>query len=596
MRVSHKVLLGSTVLLLLIILAGVSSTISLNRVGTVVDQFFTLSEETQSSEQIFATVQKIANDTANYVMASNEELAQQIKSDISVLYYLIEDLESKVSDESRMASVQTLYEQEEALANYFDKLYEYLTEREATLKNEVFAPSDKIMAILDDVGEATALSGESDPALASANVRGNFLKALINLNIYLRTHESAAFVNYTNAISAFQEEEELLEFYLTNESHIEKVSAISPLLEQFKKGFTKADSRYEDIKKLDAKLKESMAYLNQTVYELNKSVKDDENAYRDVVGNDISFSTKLSWIIMAVGAAMAVAITAYVSLSTNSVIRKMAQGFSGTFDAIKSVGVNSADVASRSTQMEQSAQSAHQSSSSASRNMQELTTNVNEVSTSIEEMDVSISEIASRVGQSVKLVTDVANHAATTTEVVNQLEKNSQQINDVIDLINGLADQTNLLALNASIEAARAGDAGAGFAVVAEEVKKLAIETTNATGSISKQIDAMQAVSKKAVSSIAAISNSVKETQEISSAIEVSIQEQREAASVISNNMVSASQRTTEVNGEMSGIQKVMTDTGESSSVLMRAAQDMQQQSKTMEQNAADFLARLKKI
>ena len=75
-----------------------------------------------------------------------------------------------------------------------------------------------------------------------------------------------------------------------------------------------------------------------------------------------------------------------------------------------------------------------------------------------------------------------------TAEFVQQLSTNSQSIEQVIALINGLADQTNLLALNATIESARAGEAGKGFAVVADEVRALARQTTDATSKIRNSV------------------------------------------------------------------------------------------------------------
>ncbi|WP_300451198.1 methyl-accepting chemotaxis protein [Accumulibacter sp.] len=97
--------------------------------------------------------------------------------------------------------------------------------------------------------------------------------------------------------------------------------------------------------------------------------------------------------------------------------------------------------------------------------------------------------------------------AATVTqsaEVVGALGERSKAISGIVQTIREIADQTNLLALNAAIEAARAGEQGRGFAVVADEVRKLAERTSQATGEISQMIGAIQGETESAISSIAA--------------------------------------------------------------------------------------------
>ncbi len=106
------------------------------------------------------------------------------------------------------------------------------------------------------------------------------------------------------------------------------------------------------------------------------------------------------------------------------------------------------------------------------------------------------------VNLAIDSIREVNNQVQETAEIIQLVDKRSTEIGNVIEIITRIAEQTNLLALNASIEAARAGDAGRGFAIVAEEVRKLASETNHSAERISNMISETQNESHRAVKSI----------------------------------------------------------------------------------------------
>ncbi|MFM5501365.1 methyl-accepting chemotaxis protein [Aeromonas veronii] len=105
----------------------------------------------------------------------------------------------------------------------------------------------------------------------------------------------------------------------------------------------------------------------------------------------------------------------------------------------------------------------------------------------------------SQVGQSQRSITGLADEVADASQIINELDSHAQKISGILATISGIAEQTNLLALNAAIEAARAGEQGRGFAVVADEVRVLSRRTHDSTDEIQQMIETLQQTTRRAV-------------------------------------------------------------------------------------------------
>ncbi|MCZ8314932.1 methyl-accepting chemotaxis protein [Phreatobacter sp.] len=217
--------------------------------------------------------------------------------------------------------------------------------------------------------------------------------------------------------------------------------------------------------------------------------------------------------------------------------------------------------------------------------------NVQAVATATNEMTASIHEISRQVQHSTeKAHAAVANVKATDAKVSELLDA-AGRIGDVVKLITAVAEQTNLLALNATIEAARAGEAGKGFAVVASEVKALAGQTAKATGAIGAQITAMQAATRDAAASIRAIGTTIVEVSDIATAIAAAVEDQGVTAQEIARNVHEAARGTVEVASAIVEVNQGAVETGSASAQVLSAAHELSQQGARLKTHVDRFLS-----
>ncbi len=176
----------------------------------------------------------------------------------------------------------------------------------------------------------------------------------------------------------------------------------------------------------------------------------------------------------------------------------------------------------------------------------------------------------------------IAQSVGETAKKVQELGKQSDQIGKIIGVIDDIADQTNLLALNAAIEAARAGEQGRGFAVVADEVRKLAERTSSTTKEITGMIRSIQSETQSAVTAMQAgtqeVERGVESTSQAGSSLHDIIQMSEQVGDMVTHIATAATQQSAaseEINGNIEQIAKITAASAASSQQTANALQDL---------------------
>lgn len=596
-RLRDKLLTGFVLLGLLIVLIAGGAFYALEKSQSSIQKISELYEHRKIAQSVVSDFSTIKDSIREYEHSGNAQLMSDAQARVEGIAKILTSEKSSQSllliDKDHIQSILDERGKFVASLKSVEQLYQA---KHDIIEEKINKIAQDTLKKVEGLSEQSFYSGNPDASVSAAVMRGHFLSAIVSAHkIMIHASTKDDVDAFRKAISFYRESGAGLAVYLTDKAQVEDVKKMAT-----DKSFEEAVYQVDEINK---KIDEEMLSLESLTVDVTKkidvyvmSIKNQEDEVSRDTSDVIARFKMISLLLLIIGGGAGAVFVVYLLRALKSTVDSLSAGFMDTQQAIARVSYAAGNVGSNIEIMSSSAIEAGKSGQQIDEQTQTMSNNIGQMSSAMAQLDNSIRQIQAVTAGSLDRVEQAVGRTNEMERVIVEMGKASEQISSVVALINGLSEQTSLLALNATIEAARAGEAGKGFSVVADEVKKLAVATTESTDSIRQQVARIANISRDAMGFMQDLISCVKDIETNSTEINNSIVEQQIGTQSIGENMAKILDFTDAVSQNIQSISTDMVQSG-------KLAADVQSQTGVVEVEVAklndiadEFRARLAKL